>query len=271
MDASRPSSATPSGPPDDLDVVGYLDAVADTAFAGSYKRRTYDLLDVGPGSRVLDVGCGTGDDVLALAERVAPDGEAVGVDLEPSMVAEAWRRASEKERPARFLRGDAHDLDLDDGSFDGVRADRMLQHVERPGRVVEEMARLAGGGGRVVAGEPDWETLVVDSGLPSTTRDVVGHLTDVVIPNGRVGRRLKGLFLDAGLEEVEVFGGAFVLTDFDLADEVWGLRRHAGAARRAGAITREDEDAWIADLERSDQRGRFFSAVVGFVAHGRKP
>src|SRR5215469_5730051 len=41
---------------------------------------------------VLDVGCGTGDDVAVMASRMPPGGEAVGVDASEAMIAEARRR-----------------------------------------------------------------------------------------------------------------------------------------------------------------------------------
>ena len=53
------------------------------------KRESYDLLGATPGSRILEVGCGLGDDAAALARRVAPGGEGGG------------RGGGEEERIAR--------------------------------------------------------------------------------------------------------------------------------------------------------------------------
>lgn len=53
-----------------------------------------DRLGLRPGERVLDLGCGTGRTTLRLAERVAPGGEAVGVDITEEMVARARRHAA---------------------------------------------------------------------------------------------------------------------------------------------------------------------------------
>jgi ubiquinone/menaquinone biosynthesis C-methylase UbiE len=50
------------------------------------KRESYDLLGAGPGRRILEVGCGLGDDAAALAKLVAPGGSVVAIDGSQSMV-----------------------------------------------------------------------------------------------------------------------------------------------------------------------------------------
>ena len=46
-----------------------------------------ELMQVRPGDRVLDVGCGLGDDVRALAALVGPSGRAVGIDASEATIA----------------------------------------------------------------------------------------------------------------------------------------------------------------------------------------
>ncbi len=52
----------------------YLDTLRASNFGQFYKRQSFDLLDVQAGHHVLDVGCGPGDDVRALAERTGASG-----------------------------------------------------------------------------------------------------------------------------------------------------------------------------------------------------
>ena len=128
----------------------------------SYKALSYDLLDLQPGQTVTDIGCGIGDDARALAGRVAPGGEVIGLDSSEAMIEKAI--AAGTAPGVRFAVADAAALPLADGSCDAVRADRMLQHVEDPLRVLLEMRRVLKPGGRLVVIEPDWKTMALYPG-----------------------------------------------------------------------------------------------------------
>ncbi|MFI5730217.1 methyltransferase domain-containing protein [Kribbella sp. NPDC051587] len=84
------------------------------------------LLDVRVGMAVLDVGSGTGDDLIGIAALVEEGGRAVGVDVSTAMVAEARRRTAEAGVPAEFVVGDVTRLEFADACFDRVRAERVL-------------------------------------------------------------------------------------------------------------------------------------------------
>jgi cyclopropane fatty-acyl-phospholipid synthase-like methyltransferase len=96
--------------------------------------------------RVLDVGCGTGEHALMAAALDLP---ATGVDLAPTAIALAQRKASERHLPARFLVADALDLAALGEQFDTV-LDCGLFHVfdddERPQFADSLRAALAPGG-----------------------------------------------------------------------------------------------------------------------------
>src|SRR5215470_15316559 len=101
---------------DPADFVRYLDATRATDYYQEVKQRSYALLDPHPGDHICDVGCGTGDDVLALARLIGPEGCAVGVDASATMIAEAERRAMEAGITAEFMQMDARRLAFPDAT-----------------------------------------------------------------------------------------------------------------------------------------------------------
>lgn len=262
------SRLSPAGAPDRL---LYLDALSATEFAQAYKRQSFELLDVQEGDWVLDVGCGTGDDVRMLAQRVGHTGRAVGVDNDAAMVAEAHRRGAGKTLPVAFHLCDVHHLAFREDVFDCCRADRVFQHLEDPRRALAEIVRVARPGARIVVIEPDWETLVVDVADRVTTRKIANFICDRMVRHGWIGRQLPNLFRACGLAEIGVAAGAVPLTNFTLADRLWGLRRNAQRAQNAGVVSTSEAAAWIESLEQASQSNRFFGAVTGFAVCGRKP
>lgn len=82
------------------------------------------------GMRVLELGCGAGDDVRSFARRVGAGGHVLGIDSSATLVAEAARRSQGRDLPVEFRVGDALALDLPDGDFDRVRIERLLMHVD---------------------------------------------------------------------------------------------------------------------------------------------
>lgn len=231
------------------------------------KRRALQMLDVQPGLRVLDVGCGVGQEAQRLARQVGPEGQVAGIDQSETLIAEALRRAQAADLPIDFRVGDAHALDFADASFDRCRVERVLLYVRDPQRVVGEMARVLKPGGRMVALDFDMGGLVVDSPDLALGRRML-TLIDQAVPDGWAGRRLPRWFADCGLIDIDVVPTLIraPLATFKLAFEA--LLRDAAAA---GKADQAEVDAWWASLDAADRAGRFFSLFLGFIVAGRKP
>jgi SAM-dependent methyltransferase len=84
-------------------------------------RRAMDQAAIRPGEAILDIGCGTGQTTLELAERVGGSGTVLGVDISGPMLDLARRRsAAAGLAQARFEQGDAQTQRFAQGSFDLV-------------------------------------------------------------------------------------------------------------------------------------------------------
>lgn len=176
-------------------IVDCLEGIAALPSGRDYKQRILARLAPQPGLAVLDVACGLGDDVAALA---ACSVEATGVDRSHAMVAEAQRRHG--ACGARFQVAEATALPFPAERFDAVRIDRALQHIEDPAAVVGEMARVVRPGGLVIAAEPDWGTFLI-AGAPSPLIEAMEQRWRLSFRNPWIGRQLPSLFEQAALVE----------------------------------------------------------------------
>ena len=100
-----------------------------------------------PGERVLDLGSGSGTDVFAAAVQVGPRGTVTGVDITPEQLVKARRLA--RENHVSFHHARIEELPFDDGSFDVVISNGVVNLSPYKRRVFAEAARVLRPGGRL--------------------------------------------------------------------------------------------------------------------------
>jgi SAM-dependent methyltransferase len=109
-----------------------------------------------PGQTALDVGCGTGRALPHLRAGVGPDGQVVGFDLTPEMLATACGYG--RHAHGLLILADARRLPLPSMSVHGAFAAGLLPHLPDPGTGLAELARVIIPGGRLVLFHPSGRT-----------------------------------------------------------------------------------------------------------------
>jgi SAM-dependent methyltransferase len=127
------------------DLLDRLPAGAVDAFAGvGYHLGLARLL---PGERVLDLGSGSGMDVFAAAAQVGAGGSVTGVDITPEQLARSERLR--RDGHVSFRRARIEELPFDDGSFDAVISNGVINLSPDKRRAFAEAARVLRPGGRL--------------------------------------------------------------------------------------------------------------------------
>jgi ubiquinone/menaquinone biosynthesis C-methylase UbiE len=214
-------------------------------------------LELGPGLRVLDVGCGTGDYLRMMAPFVDP-GPAVGIDLSATLIARAQQRSAGDGTNLSFRVGDAYDLPFPDASFDRVVASQVLLHLADPWRAVAEMRRVLARAGLLSIGEWDWDSVC----LAVTDRELGRRFTHLLcdqMHNGLIVRELHAQLMRHGFTRVAMTPQVRLDHDLDAAYE-WLIEPATREFVRTGAITPEEGDRLLGDLRARAATGRYFLA-----------
>lgn len=159
-----------------------------------------DRAGVTPGSRVLDLGTGTGVAAASVVERGAT---VVGVDFSEMMISEARRLMPETE----FRVASAESLPFEDRSFDAVVSNAVLHHLAEPGRSLDETHRVLEPQGRIACtiwAEP--ESLEAFGLFFAAVEE---HAGSAELPHGPLfgvtdSEALTSLFVDAGFTAVTI-------------------------------------------------------------------
>jgi ubiquinone/menaquinone biosynthesis C-methylase UbiE len=247
--------------------IEFLDARKTIEGEHEVKQLILEMLDLKPGASVLDIGCGTGDDVREIAEIVGAHGRVVGIDPSDGLVAESKRRSAASSLPIEFRLGDVRKLDFPDAAFDRVRTDRVLMFVPEIELAIAEMVRVLRSGGRLVASELDHELRYIDSRRLELNRKI--HAAWIASnPQPCLGRQLGRLFADHGLQNVRS-AVRVIRPPYPMFMRIIG--GFLSAAIRRGEILQAEADAWLADIAQLDEAGIFTNGAVAFTTSGQKP
>ena len=127
---------------------------------GAATEMMLEIVNVQPGSRVLDVAAGTGEQTLVAARRVGPSGYVLATDISASMLdvaAEAARKEGLTILETRVM--DAENLALDADSFDAVICRIALMLFLNPAKALTEMRRVVKPGGIVAVRDSDYAAM----------------------------------------------------------------------------------------------------------------
>jgi SAM-dependent methyltransferase len=181
---------------DGADTAGWSDVALGWAeLWGAFAQPAQDALvaacGIAPGSRVLDVGCGSGE---FLARLRAVGAEPTGADPAPAMVAAASVHAF-------VVQADAEDLPFDAGLFDVVTAVNALQFAGDTTAALQESARVLAPGGRI--GVANWAEASRND-IDVIERAVAEAFEDEQLPDGplRAEGGIERAMQEAGLDVV---------------------------------------------------------------------
>jgi SAM-dependent methyltransferase len=236
-----------------------------------------DRLDIMPGAKAIDLGCGPRGILDLLSERVGPQGTVVGLEYSAQFVALAQQFVRDgRLSNVEILQADASATGLPRDSFDLAHARLLLVNVPEPARFVEEMVALVRPGGRVASHEADFLAHVCDPPCPAWNR-----LFEIYEAYSRsngidlfVGRKTHRMFRDAGIVDIQVNPVIHVYPrGHNRRTIFWDFIRNVRERVLARGLIGEGELTRLTDeLKRHlDDPGTLVVSHLFFQVWGRKP
>ena len=176
--------------------------IEQAGFFGGFTERLLVDAGIGPGMRVLDVGCGVGDVSLLVASLVRPEGAVLGVDSNPLALGHARERVSAMGlTDVDFVEGDIRDLAFDE-PFDAAVGRLVLMYLADPAATLRRIAALLRPGG-IIAFQ---ELTLTESGLTYPEAPLLQRTGTLINETFRragmemeMGLKLYPAFIAAGL------------------------------------------------------------------------
>jgi SAM-dependent methyltransferase len=183
---------------------------------GPILQATLEPAQVRPGERVVDIGCGTGASSIALADRVGPSGQVVGVDVSAPMLARAAERLPPGS-PVKLVHADAATYRFESSAFDLLFSRFGVMFFAEPARAFANLRTALNPSGRLAFA--CWRRFDENPWLKVPLRAALEHVPPLPRPGledpGPFSfgseQRVHRILADAGLRSV-----ALEPRDFDL-------------------------------------------------------
>ncbi len=190
-------------------------------------RRFWEWAGVGPGMRVLDVGCGAGHTTLLLADMVGEHGAVVGIDIAAEAIGVAMSRSRDRSNVS-YVNGDPGNHAFD-APFDAVVGRYVLMFQPDPAGFLAAAAAHARPGGVVSFHELDANGIASRPPVPSFDQVASwnAEVTRRYGANPHFGSSLYAVYLTAGLPEPTILTDTIHGQGADAADVLTQVRNLA--------------------------------------------
>lgn len=218
---------------------------------------------------IADVGCGTGQDAINLSRLTPVNVRVTGVDIAEGMIEKARENARGMEG-INFLQADAAALPFDSESLQGLRNERLIQHVPDPAQAFREFNRVLKPGASLAIVETDWSSMTLYSAPPGMADQVKDFYAHKNVPNGSVALDLNSLLLETGFKDIEFNVYPLVSHSLDQVIAFIRLDYILQQMVERNLMSTEEHETLYKALRAADSKGHFAMSLNLVVATGIK-
>jgi len=234
-----------------------------------YRRRLamLEALSVQPGERVLEVGCGGGALLPALAANVGTTGNVVGIDISPDQIAAA-NEACKSFECARAEVQDVNNLTYGDASFDAIAAIQVIEYLDEPQAALAGLRRACSDNGRIAILATNWDTMFWHCDAPVLTGRIQNAWREHA-PFPNLPSELRSMFSDVRFRVAQQVPVTIINNAYhEDAFAYWIARLIVAYVTGQRLVSQEDGAQWLGQLQYAQDAGRFFFSSTPVLTVG---
>ena len=247
---------------------GSLEAMDAQVCNREIQAKIVNRMDLQPGQKVLEAGCGLGRRAQLMAREANHQVEVTAIDKSEKALELAKKLSGETN--LIYQQANVESLPFESGYFDVVTADRLLICFKDPLPALKEMYRVLKPGGRLVVTDFDPASIFI---APSD-EEMHQVFMDIYMPsfsNRYIGRSLPALFQKIGIEHFNVEVDASYERSFSHLEKIIPMQQVLDGGIRAGYLSKEKADQWLVGLRQASDEGTFLYAISMISIFGQKP
>ncbi|HEY1025060.1 MAG TPA: methyltransferase domain-containing protein [Sphingobacteriaceae bacterium] len=246
---------------------GYLEDTGN--FLKQLKEATYTPFTHIQDGIVIDLGCGTGMDVIQISALLRNSVKVVGIDHDDNML-EKGRAAVSEDPNIEFICAEAFPIPFENDTVSGLRAERLVQHLKEPQRVMNDIHRVLQPNAPLVIVETDWPGLIFYNEHRDIEQKLVHYLTHAKINNGEASRKIVAYMEESGFKNIQIDIFPFVLRTLKEANMYLWIDKIIHEAADQNYISNEEHQLFMNALESADAKKCFTCSINMLVVSALK-
>jgi len=236
----------------------YLEGTA--RFLKDLKEYSYHPFTELKSGTVIDLGCGTGIDVSNLATLLGDAVKVVGIDHDETMLGKG-KEAYAAQTNVEFLLTEANAIPFAPETVDGLRAERLIQHLTAPESTMTEIKRVLKTGSPLVIVETDWSSLTFYNEFLPVENKIIGYLTDKKINNGLAAKKLTAYMRNAGFNNIHLEIYPFLIKSLKEANDYLWIERMIEEAAAENFISKQEQGIFVNAMNEADANNYFACSI----------
>ena len=228
------------------------------------REKTISMLNLKPGEKVIDIGCGVGFLAYKMSEIVGESGSVICLDQNKEMVEHTKKRCKNFNQTSFFV-GNAYNLPCEENSVDAVTCTQVLLYVENTSLAISEIKRILKKGGRIIIVETDWRGVVLSNSNDILTKKIFAAW-DETVPSPNLPVYLYPLLKKNGFSNIKIEPIPILNTNYNSNNFSYDIMKWITKnAVDKKVISHDERRIWINELEKYEKNSSYFFCVNRFL------